>query len=268
MSNSNLVTQTRISPCKTSPRNHKIDTFTPHCFVGQVTVERGLQVFQVASKQASCNYLIGYDGGMGLCVEEKDRSWCTSSKSNDHRAITFEIASDTVKPYKMTDAAVNSLIKLMVDICQRNGKKKVLWFGDKNRTLAYNPKDDEMVITVHRWFAKKDCPGDYLYERLGYIADQVNNQLSGLTSTPAPIPAPTVTAPTAVSMEVPFRIRVANVAANDTLCIRKTPSATAKVMGQLKHNDPNVYTIVAVEKGWGKLKSGIGWINLKYTKRV
>ena len=181
-SNSPLVTYKQISPNKTSPRNHAIDTITVHCFVGQVTAKRGCEVFQNPSRQASCNYVVGYDGSIGLCVEEKDRSYCSSNKANDMRAITFEVASDTKSPYSVTDKALNSLIDLIVDICKRNGKTKTLWFADKNKTLAYNPKSNEMVMTVHRWFANKACPGDYLYGKHSYIADEVNKRIQGKKS--------------------------------------------------------------------------------------
>ena len=177
MSNSSLATYTLISPNKNSPRNHKIDTISIHCFVGQVTAKRGCEVFQPSSKQASCNYVVGYDGSIGLCVEEKDRSWCTSSSSNDHRAITIETASENKAPYKVTAAAYAALLDLVTDICRRNGAKKLLWFGDKAKTLAYAPKSGEMVMTVHRWFAAKACPGDWLYSRHGQIAAEVNKRL-------------------------------------------------------------------------------------------
>ena len=178
MSNSSLVTVTKISPNKTSPRNHKIDRITIHCFVGQITAARGLEVFAPKGKGASCNYVVGYDGSIGLCVDEKDRSWCSSSSSNDNRAVTIEIASDTKDPYKVTDEAYNALVDLVTDICQRNGAKKLIWFGDKEKTLAYEPADGEMVMTVHRWFANKACPGDYLYERQGAIAEKVTRRLN------------------------------------------------------------------------------------------
>lgn len=188
VSNSPLVTHTNISPNKTSPRNHAIDTLTIHCFVGQVTAKRGCEVFRSKSRQASCNYVVGHDGSIGLCVEEKDRSWCSSNRANDMRAITFEVASDTKHPYAVTDKALSALIDLIVDICRRNGKTKVLWFADKDKTLAYDPKPDEMVMTVHRWFAAKACPGDYLYGKHGYVADEVNKRLGsaqGATATPS-----------------------------------------------------------------------------------
>lgn len=179
MSNSSLVSYTKISPNKNSPRNHAIDRITPHCVVGQLSAESICGCFTSPSRQASCNYGIGYDGRISLCVEEKDRSWCSSSPANDHRAVTIECASDKTHPYAMTNAVYASLINLCVDICKRNGKKKLLWFGDKNKTLAYSPKSDEMVLTVHRWFANKSCPGDWLYNRLGNLAAEVTKRLTG-----------------------------------------------------------------------------------------
>ena len=90
MSNSTLVSYTKISPNRTSPRTHKIDTITIHCVVGQLTAEGIVGCFTSPSVQASCNYGIGTDGRIALCVEEKDRSWCSSNAANDHRAVTIE----------------------------------------------------------------------------------------------------------------------------------------------------------------------------------
>ena len=178
-SNSSLTNYTRISPNKTSPRNHSIDRITPHCYVGQVSVEDMGAWLCNPSAQASPNYGIGVDGRVGLFVEEKDRSWCSSSRENDNRAVTIECASDKTEPYAINDKVYNKLIELMADICRRNGKNKLLWFGDKDKTLAYNPKANEMVMTVHRWFANKSCPGSYIYNRLPQIAARVNEILAG-----------------------------------------------------------------------------------------
>lgn len=178
-SNSPLVEYTIISPNRTSPRNNKIDRISIHCVVGQLTIETICNIFKPSSQKASCNYCVGKDGRVGMCVEEKDRSWCTSSGANDHRAITIETASDMEHPYAVTDAAYNGLLDLCEDICRRNGKKKLLWFGDKDRTLSYTPASDEMVMTVHRWFANKACPGDYLYNLHDEIAAEVTRRLGG-----------------------------------------------------------------------------------------
>ena len=157
--NSDLVSCTILSPNHSGQRTHEIDRITPHCVVGQATAERIGEIFTPTSKQASCNYGIGRDGRIVLVVEEKNRSWCSSSRENDQRAITIEVASDSKAPYAFRDEAYAALIMLCIDICKRNGKKKLLWFADKARTLAYEPKADEMVLSVHRWFAAKSCMG-------------------------------------------------------------------------------------------------------------
>ena len=166
MSNSSLVSYTLLSPNHSGKRTHAIDRITPHCVVGQLSAASICGCFTSPDREASCNYGIGKDGQISLCVDEGNRSWCSSSNANDQRAVTIECASDKEHPYAMTDAVYQSLIKLCVDICRRNGKSKLLWFGDKDKTLAYEPKAGEMVLTVHRWFANKACPGDWLYSRL------------------------------------------------------------------------------------------------------
>ena len=178
MSNSPLVTYTKLSPNHSGQCTHSIDRITPHCVVLECSVETLGSIFLPTSRQASCNYGIGADGRVGMFVEEKNRSWCSSSASNDQRAVTIECASDATEPYAMQDAVYQSLIKLCVDICKRGGKTKLLWLGDKAKTLSYSPAPDEMVLTVHRWFANKSCPGDWLYSRLGALAETVTEHLA------------------------------------------------------------------------------------------
>ena len=173
MSNSPLVDFTKISPNKTSPRNHAIDTITIHCVVGQLSVESLGAGFATTARNASSNYGIGYDGRIGMYVEEKDRSWCSSNRSNDNRAITIEVASDNTYPYAVNEAAYKSLINLLVDICQRNGIKKLLWQNDKSLIGQVSKQN----MTVHRWFANTECPGEYLYSRHAQIASEVNARL-------------------------------------------------------------------------------------------
>lgn len=175
MSNSPLVSYTKISPNKNSPRNHKIDTITIHCVVGQCSVETLGNEFARESKEASSNYGIGYDGRIGMYVEEKDRSWCSSNAENDNRAITIECASDTTHPYAINDKVYKALIELCTDICKRNNIKELKWRADKKLIGQV----DKQNMTVHRWFAAKACPGDYIYSRLGKIASEVNTKLNG-----------------------------------------------------------------------------------------
>ena len=181
MSNSPLVTYTRISPNRSSPRTRTVDRMTIHCYVGQVTAEQGCSGSRFVNYDpvggASCNYVVGRDGSIGLCVPESDRAWCSSSPSNDSRAITIETASDTTHPYAVTNEAYEALLDLCTDICRRHGKQRLVWLGDKDKTLAYQPAENEMVLTVHRWFAAKACPGQYLLDRQGAIAEEVTRRL-------------------------------------------------------------------------------------------
>lgn len=180
MSNSQLVNYTKISPNRTSPRKHKIDTITIHCVAGQCSVETLGNIFAPTTRRASSNYGVGPDGRVGMYVEEKDRSWCSSSSSNDNRAITIEVASDTTSPYAVTDAALAGLIKLCADICKRNGISKLVWSTNKKQRMNHL---NGCNMTVHRDYANKSCPGEYLYLRHAYIAAKVNKLLEAGTST-------------------------------------------------------------------------------------
>lgn len=252
--NSKLVSYKKLSPNHSGQRTHSIDRITPHCVVGQCSVETLGGIFAPKSRQASSNYGIGYDGRIGMYVEEKNRSWCSSSNANDQRAVTIECASDATSPYAFKDVVYKKLITLCVDICKRNGKTKLLWLGNKDKTLAYSPKSDEMVLTVHRWFANKACPGDWLYNRLGDLAKQVTAQLGGTSTTVA-------------KTFKSYRVKVTT----SVLNVRKEPTTASAVTTQIR--DFGVYTIVGESTGtgaskWGKLKSGLGWISLDYTRKL
>lgn len=181
MSNSPLVDYTRISPYKNSPRNHKIDTITIHCVVGQCTAETLGNIFAPTSRQASSNYGVGTDGKIGMYVEEKDCSWCSSNAANDNRAVTIEVASDTKHPYAVNDRAFAALLDLVTDICKRNGIKKLVWSTKKADRVNHK---NGCNMTVHRDYANKSCPGDYLYNRHGEIAAEVNRRLGVADTAP------------------------------------------------------------------------------------
>nr|WP_243133504.1 N-acetylmuramoyl-L-alanine amidase [[Clostridium] scindens] len=260
--NSSLVSYTKLSPNHSGQRTHSIDRITPHCVVGQLTAESICGCFTSTSRQASCNYGIGTDGKVALCVEEKNRSWCSSSSSNDQRAVTIECASDKTEPYAMNSKVYNSLVKLCTDICKRNGKKKLLWLGDKDKTLNYSPKSDEMVLTVHRWFANKSCPGNWLYAKLGDLATEVTTALGTETGTS------TSTKSESTSSSITYKVKVSI----SDLNIRKGPGTNYAKTG--KYTGKGTFTIVETKSGkgstagWGKLKSGAGWISLDYAKKL
>ena len=259
MSNSALSCMRQISPNRNSPRNHKIDTITIHCVVGQMGVEALCSEFSRTSKGASCNYGIGYDGRICTIVDESDRSWCSSSAANDNRAITIEVASETAHPYAVTDQAYAALIDLVADVCKRNGIGKLVWSTKKEDRVNHK---NGCNLTVHRDYANKACPGEYLYSRMGDIAAQVNKRLGVNDAGQAPAEKPQNPAAGAV----PFKVRVSAADLN----IRTGPGTNTARKGYIK---PGVYTIVEVRSGpgasaWGKLKSGAGWISLDFCKKI
>ncbi len=333
--NSPLVSYTKLSPNHSGQRNHAIDTITIHCVVGQCSVETLGNIFAPTSRQASSNYGVGVDGRIGMYVEEKNRSWCTSSAANDHRAITIEVASDTTEPYAVRDNVFAALLDLVTDICKRNDIKKLVW--STNKTDRVNHKNG-CNMTVHRDYANKSCPGKYLYDRHQQIADEVNKRLGvaeqkpttpvttatvkendkvtiaedatyydGVKKVPAwvrkkqwivkevkgdravidksvdgknaicsPINVKFLTVVQTTATEKPktettFKPYLAKVTAS-ALNIRKGAGTNYAVTGIIR--DKGTYTIVAESKGqgstkgWGKLKSGAGWISLDFVKKV
>ena len=245
MSNSSLINYTKISPNKNSPRADIIKKIAIHHTAGVLSVETIGNIFSGSSRSASANYGIGADGRIGMYVEEKNRSWCTSSQSNDNRAVTIEIASDTKHPYRITDKALQGFIDLSVDICKRNDKPKLLWKADKNLIGQI----DKQNITVHRWFSKKDCPGEYIFNQLNYVADEVNKILLPKVNTKE------------------FQVKINTASLN----YRRGPGTNYPTLGIVRRNE--VYTITEEAFGigsskWGKLKGSSGWIALDFCIRM
>lgn len=310
--NSPLVSYVNLTNHHSGERTHKIDTITIHCIVGQWTAKKGCDYFATTTRECSANYVVGKDGDIGLSVEEKNRSWCSSSKENDQRAVTIETASDATHPYAITDAALNSLIQLCADICIRNGIPALKFSYDKNERINHL---NGVNMTCHRDFAAKACPGDYIYNKEEYIANEVNKILgNGITPVIKPVePTPIIIKPEDTQLtkekntfnfmkyadmyadlknafgydkeklwnhyltygkkegrKVFFDLKVeentylVQVKITD-LNIRKGPGTN---YARTKFINPGIYTIVETQGEWGKLKSGEGWICLKYAIKL
>lgn len=299
--NSSLVSYTNLSKNHSGERNHIIDTITIHCVVGQWTSKQGCDYFASTSRKASCNYIIGKNGDVGLCVEEKNRSWCSSNSQNDNRAITIEVASDTVSPYKITDEALKSLINLCYDICKRNNIKALKFSYDKNERVNHL---NGVNMTCHRDFDNKTCPGDYIYSKEEYISQEVNKMLNNNANIVNNININININENKdkfnykkyaddysdlkkafgydkeklwnhylnygkkegrkVCFDLVNKDYLVKVVIED-LNIRESYSQNSKSKGYIK---PGTYTIIEEKNGWGKLKSGVGWIYLKYTERI
>lgn len=189
--NSSLVSYTQLSPNCTRNRNHTIDSVAIHCMAGDLSIESCGGLFANSSVGASSNYGIGSDGRIGLYVQEKDRSWCTSKGLVDHRAITIEVANTkAAHPWPVSDAAYNSLINLLIDVCRRNNISALRWKADKSYALStLSGNNSEQNMYVHRWFSGKACPGDFLYNRHKQIAEAVNKGLRDGTTFGAGVPS-------------------------------------------------------------------------------
>lgn len=234
MSNSSLISYTKISPNRTSPRKKPIRKITIHHMAGNLTVEQCGAVFAPTSRRASSNYGIGTDGRIGMYVEEKDRAWTSSSPDNDNQAVTIEVANNTLGPnWTVSDKAMTSLIDLCVDICKRNGIQRLNFTGDKTGNL-----------TMHCYFKSTLCPGPYLKSKFPYIASEVNKRLGAEAAAPEP-----------------FIVQITA----SSLNVRKGPGTSYAVAQTVSKGQ--VFTIVQQQGGWGKLKSGAGWISLKYAAR-
>jgi len=235
MSNSSLVQYTRISPNSTNPRRKKIKKITIHHMAGALSVETCGNIFARPERRASSNYAVGVDGRIAMYVEEKNRAWTSSNSANDDEAVTIEVANSAVGGnWPVSDKVLARTIDLCVDICKRNAIEKLVYTGDKNGNL-----------TRHDMFANTACPGPYLGSKFPYIAAEVNKRLVAQTPPPSS-----------------FLVKVTT----DALNYRSGPGTKYKVNGTIR--DRGTYTIVEESNGWGKLKSGAGWISLNYTKKV
>lgn len=243
--NSSLVSYTKLSP-NYNKRPGAITKITIHHMAGNCSIETCGDIFAAKSRQASSNYGIGSDGRIGLYVEEKNRAWTSSSRSNDNVAITIEVANDSKGPeWHVSDKAMSALIDLCVDICKRNGIKELNYTGDASGNL-----------TKHEYFTNTNCPGPYLGGKFSYIADEVNKRLT---------PTTTTTNNNTTTDNKKFNSYLVKITAS-CLNVRKGPGTKYKIATTVKKNE--VFTIVDVDGNWGKLKSGAGWISLSYTKKI
>lgn len=260
MSNSSLVSYTKLSPNHSGKRTKSIDTITIHCMAGNLSIESCGALFASSSRQASSNYGVGSDGRIGLYVDEGNRSWCTSSNANDQRAVTIEVANNGGAPdWPVSTQAYNALINLVADICKRNDIKKLVWSTNKSTRMNHL---NGCNMTVHRDYAAKACPGDYLYNRHSAIAQAVNSRLG---STSGNTGGNTSSKPSGTTT-TNYTVKITT----SDLNIRSGPGTNYSSKGFIK---PGVYTIVAESDGtgaskWGKLKSGAGWISLDYATKT
>lgn len=329
MSNSSLVNYTKISPNKTVMSGKKNTHIVIHHMAGNLSVEECGDVFASSFREASSNYGVDSKGRVGLYVEEKDRSWATSSREIDSKAVTIEVANDVVGGnWHVSDKALKKTIELCADICKRNGIKKLTFTGNKNGNLH-----------AHRWYASTECPGQYLYSKFSYIANEVNKILGNKSTSTTEETTSSIllqlgdsgdevkTLQTNLNKVIDAKLVVDGVFGPATAAAVKTfqkkygltadsvygpksdeamkkalktiTTTTTKVTKKEKDTKSKeykvkvtvsalnvrngagtsnkintviqkgeIFTITEEKNGWGKLKSGAGWIMLKYTEKI
>lgn len=171
MSNSALISYTQISPNCNIPRKYPISKITPHHMAGALSLQSFGATVAKSSRQMSANYAIDTRGNIGLYCDEANRSWCSSSPANDHRAITIEVANDgdASTGWHVSDASMESLVNLCVDICRRNPGLA----GGLNYT-----GDARGNLTKHQYFTATQCPGTYLGGKFSWLSQEVNKRLA------------------------------------------------------------------------------------------
>lgn len=133
----------------TKGRNgYSICKFTPHMMAGILTGKQcAVNIFQNPNRNASANYCIGNDGDIVCNVEEENRAWTSSNRTNDYQAITVEVSNCEIGgEWKVSDKAWNSLVNLVVDVCKRYNFR-LHYDGTPNGSL-----------TTHNMFANTSCP--------------------------------------------------------------------------------------------------------------
>ena len=261
MSNSSLVNYTRISPNRTYGRT-SIKTVAIHCMAGHLTVESCGNLFASSARAASSNYGIDDKGRVGMYVEEKDRSWCTSSRYCDMRAITIEVASDSKSPYSVTSAAYEKLIELTADICRRNGIKCLFWSDDKKVRLA---GVESGYVQVHCDYKNKACPGEYLMSHMSDIVNKVNAKLGVSTSTVTNVSRETYTKKDFIrDVQQAIGAKVDGIAGPETLS--KTPTLSAKK--NRRHAAVKAVQKYLYELGYEEVGKADGITGAKFTAAV
>lgn len=296
MSNSSLVNMTILSPNHSGRRSQAITKIAIHHTAGSVSAQTIGEMFKSPLRKASCNYGIGNDNKIVMCVDEANRSWCTSSAWCDNQAVTIEVAnSGNGGNWPVSDKVLATLIELVTDICKRNGINNCSYTGGKDG-----------VLQKHEWYKNKVCPGPYLGSKFPYIANEVNKRLASnigkaperdnsiyrvrrvwgdLNSQKGAFKSlenakqcadlnpgyfvydnnGNLVYPSKVEGPLLVEVSIRN------LNIRTGPGTNYK---RTQHLPMGTYTIIETKEGkgsnsgWGRLSNGQGWISLDYAKKM
>ena len=145
--------------------NRQIKKITIHHMAGRLTAKRCGELFQAVGRKGSTHYGIGYDGEIAQYVDEANTAWSDSNWESNQTSVTFETAnSSTGGQWPVSDATLNSVIKLCADIASRNNLGLLV---------------PGVNLTWHSMYGSTACPGPYLKSKMDYIAAQANALIEG-----------------------------------------------------------------------------------------
>lgn len=202
--------------------------------------EANCRFFKSTLRNASAHYFIGHNGEIWQCVEDKDIAWHCGAKSYRH-------------PYCRNGNSIG------IELCCRQTSNGTWYFEEATVKAAIELVQTLMAkynipvsnVVRHYDVTGKICPEPYVRS-----SAQWDSFKAYLTSSPVS---------SASSSTAPASGYLVKVTA-DVLNVRRGAGVGYAVATTVKKGE--VYTIVDEYKGWGKLKSGAGWIKLSYTKRV
>ena len=193
--------------------------------------EANCKYFQNEYRGASAHYFVGHNGEVWQCVEDKDIAWHVGASRYKH-------------PYCRNDNSIG------IEMCCRKRADGTWYFEEETIKSTIELAKEIMQkhnipasnVIRHYDVTGKTCPEPYVRDTAAWNTFKAN--LSTTASATG------------------YKVKVTA----DTLNVRKGAGTGYKITTQIKKNE--VYTIVQEQNGWGKLKSGAGWIKLSYTKRV
>ena len=215
---------------------------------------------------ASAHYFVGHEGEIWQCVKDEDIAWHCGAKSYKHAkcrnsnsiGIELCVKKDKNGKWYYTKKTLASAVILTAYIMNKYDMK----IEDLLRHYDVTGKECGEPHVRNNGKTWKTFVKDVETELAKYKKTDEGNKTSG--STKSSSEAEKKDEPKTTASTVPYTITTTC----DSLNIRKTPNGIITGHINEKEGSKKKYTIVEESDGWGRLKSGKGWIFLEYTKKA
>ena len=193
-------------------------------------------------RYVSSHYIVGLDGEILRCVPENEVAYCSN------RANTYSISIECCHP-DATGKFTEETTASAAELCAYLLKKYGLSVDDLIRHYDVTGKQCPL------WFVPtKYQSADVANARWAGFKALVSQKMGGSTAS--------------ADQETSFKVRILD----DALNVRKAAGVKNPIVGVIHKGE--VYTIVDIKKvgssEWGRLKSGLGWVNIgeKYVHKI